>query len=55
MSNKASCWPSLEYPKLDEQIAQNESTLEQLKAAVQQAQANSTLAQANLDTVTNRW
>src|SRR5258708_23810819 len=33
-------------PELDEQIAQNESTLEQLKAAVQQAQANSTLAQA---------
>ena len=36
----------LGVPELDEQIAQNESTLEQLKAAVQQAQANSTLAQA---------
>jgi RND family efflux transporter MFP subunit len=36
----------LGVPELDDQIAQNESTLEQLKAAVQQAQANSTLAQA---------
>jgi RND family efflux transporter MFP subunit len=36
----------LRVPELDEQIGQNESTLEQLKAAVQQAQANSTLAQA---------
>jgi RND family efflux transporter MFP subunit len=36
----------LGVPELDEQIAQNESTLEQLKAAVQQAQANATLAQA---------
>jgi RND family efflux transporter MFP subunit len=36
----------LGVPELDEQIAQNESTLEQFKAAVQQAQANSTLAQA---------
>jgi RND family efflux transporter MFP subunit len=36
----------LGVPELDDQIAQNESTLEQLKAAVQQAEANSTLAQA---------
>jgi RND family efflux transporter MFP subunit len=36
----------LGVPELDEQIAQNESTLEQLKAAVQQAEANATLAQA---------
>src|ERR1700674_5756858 len=36
----------LGVPELDDQIAQNESTLDQLKAAVQQAQANSTLAQA---------
>jgi RND family efflux transporter MFP subunit len=36
----------LRVPELDDQIAQNESTLEQLKAAVQQAEANSTLAQA---------
>src|ERR1700731_1056591 len=36
----------LGVPELDEQIGQNEATLEQLKAAVQQAQANSTLAQA---------
>src|SRR5580692_5585217 len=36
----------LGVPELDDQIAQNESTLEQLKAAVQQAQANSTLAEA---------
>ena len=36
----------LGVPELDDQIAQNESTLEQLKAAVQQAQANLTLAQA---------
>ena len=36
----------LGVPELDDQIAQNESTLEQLRAAVQQAQANSTLAQA---------
>ena len=36
----------LGVPELDDEIAQNESTLEQLKAAVQQAQANSTLAQA---------
>ena len=36
----------LAVPELDEQISQNEATLEQLKAAVQQAQANSTLAQA---------
>jgi RND family efflux transporter MFP subunit len=36
----------LGVPELDDQIAQNESTLEQLKAAVQQAQANATLAQA---------
>ena len=36
----------LGVPELDDQIAQNESTLEQLKATVQQAQANSTLAQA---------
>ena len=36
----------LAVPELDEQISQNEATLEQLKAVVQQAQANSTLAQA---------
>ena len=36
----------LGVPELDDQIAQNGSTLEQLKAAVQQAEANSTLAQA---------
>jgi RND family efflux transporter MFP subunit len=36
----------LAVPELDEQIAQNEATLEQLRAAVQQAQANATLAQA---------
>jgi RND family efflux transporter MFP subunit len=36
----------LAVPELDEQIAQNEATLDQLKAAVQQAQANATLAQA---------
>jgi len=36
----------LAVPELDEQISQNEATLEQLKAAVQQAQANATLAQA---------
>jgi RND family efflux transporter MFP subunit len=36
------------YPNraIDDQIAQNEATLDQLKAAVQQAQANATLAQA---------
>jgi len=33
-------------PELDEQISQNEATLEQLKAAVQKAEANATLAQA---------
>src|ERR1700726_4276619 len=36
----------LAVPELDEQISQNEATLERLKAAVPQAQANSTLAQA---------
>jgi RND family efflux transporter MFP subunit len=36
----------LAVPELDEQISQNEATLEQLKAAVQQAEANATLAQA---------
>jgi RND family efflux transporter MFP subunit len=36
----------LAVPELDEQISQNESTLEQLKSAVQQAQANATLAEA---------
>jgi RND family efflux transporter MFP subunit len=36
----------LAVPELDEQISQNEATLEQLKAAVQQGQANATLAQA---------
>ena len=36
----------LAVPELDEQIAQNEATLDQLKAAVQQAQANATLAAA---------
>jgi RND family efflux transporter MFP subunit len=37
----------LAVPEIDDQIAQNEATLDQLKAAVQQAQANATLAQAN--------
>jgi RND family efflux transporter MFP subunit len=36
----------LAVPELDEQISQNEATLEQLKAAVQQAQAQATLAEA---------
>ena len=36
----------LAVPEVDDQISQNEATLEQLKAAVQQAQANATLAQA---------
>jgi RND family efflux transporter MFP subunit len=36
----------LAVPELDEQISQNQATLDQLKAAVQQAQANATLAQA---------
>jgi RND family efflux transporter MFP subunit len=36
----------LAVPELDEQIAQNEATLDQLKAAVQQTQANATLAGA---------
>src|SRR5258708_38986016 len=36
----------LAVPELDEQIAQNEATLDQLKAAVQQAQANATLPRA---------
>jgi RND family efflux transporter MFP subunit len=36
----------LAVPEIDDQISQNEATLEQLKAAVQQAQANATLAQA---------
>jgi RND family efflux transporter MFP subunit len=36
----------LAVPEIDDQISQNEATLEQLRAAVQQAQANSTLAQA---------
>jgi RND family efflux transporter MFP subunit len=36
----------LAVPELDEQISQNEATLEQLRAAVQQSQANATLAQA---------
>jgi RND family efflux transporter MFP subunit len=36
----------LAVPELDEQISQNEATLEQLKAAVQRAQANATLSQA---------
>jgi RND family efflux transporter MFP subunit len=36
----------LAVPELDEQISQNEATLEQLKAAVRQAQATATLAQA---------
>jgi RND family efflux transporter MFP subunit len=39
----------LAVPELDEQISQNEATLEQLKAAVQHAQANATLAQATWD------
>jgi RND family efflux transporter MFP subunit len=37
---------ALAVPELDEQISQNEATLEQLKAAVQQVQANATLGQA---------
>jgi RND family efflux transporter MFP subunit len=36
----------LAVPELDEQISQNEATLEQLKAAVQKAEADATLAQA---------
>jgi RND family efflux transporter MFP subunit len=36
----------LAVPELDEQIGQNEATLDQLKAAVRQAQANATLAAA---------
>jgi RND family efflux transporter MFP subunit len=36
----------LAVPELDDQISQNEATLAQLKAAVQQAQANATLAEA---------
>jgi RND family efflux transporter MFP subunit len=36
----------LAVPEVDDQISQNEATLEQLKAAVQQAEANATLAQA---------
>src|SRR6202022_4752574 len=36
----------LAVPELDEQISQNEATLAQLKAAVQKAEANATLAQA---------
>jgi RND family efflux transporter MFP subunit len=36
----------LAVPEIDDQISQNEATLEQLKAAVQQVQANATLAQA---------
>jgi RND family efflux transporter MFP subunit len=36
---------SLAVPEIDDQIAQNKSTLEQLKAAVQQARANRDLAQ----------
>jgi RND family efflux transporter MFP subunit len=36
----------LAVPELDEQISQNEATLEQLKAAVQKAEASATLAQA---------
>src|ERR1700691_907588 len=37
---------ALAVPELDEQISQNEATLEQLKAVVQQARATATLAQA---------
>ena len=33
-------------PELDDQISQNEATLEQLKAAVQKAEANAKLAEA---------
>jgi multidrug efflux pump subunit AcrA (membrane-fusion protein) len=36
----------LAVPELDQQISQNEATLEQMKAAVEQAQTNSTLAQS---------
>jgi RND family efflux transporter MFP subunit len=36
----------LAVPELDEQISQNEATLDQFNAAVQRAQANATLAQA---------
>jgi RND family efflux transporter MFP subunit len=36
----------LAVPELDDQISQNEATLAQLKAAVQQAEANKTLAEA---------
>ena len=37
---------ALAVPEIDDQISQNQATLEQLKASVQQAQANATLAQA---------
>jgi hypothetical protein len=36
----------LAVPELDDQISQNEATLAQLKAAVQKAEANTTLAEA---------
>ena len=39
----------LAVPELDSQIAQNEATLEQLKSAVEQAQANRDLAQVTWD------
>ena len=39
----------LAVPELDDQISQNESTLTQLKASLQQAEANSRLAQVTWD------
>jgi RND family efflux transporter MFP subunit len=40
---------ALAVPELDHQIAQNEATLDQLKSALQQAQANRDLAQVTWD------
>ena len=48
-SRKASCWREIVAPELDHQIAQAEATLGQLKAALQQAQANMDLAQVTWD------
>ncbi|WP_426421732.1 efflux RND transporter periplasmic adaptor subunit [Bradyrhizobium genosp. A] len=40
---------ALAVPELDDQISQNEATLAQLKAVVQKAEANATLAQSTWD------
>ena len=48
-SNKASCWRSSRCPSSIDQISQNEATLNQLKAALEQAQANLKLAQVTWD------